>query len=63
MKATCNGFTGELVKLVREDLRAYGGGCTYNLEIRDEEKKVTYSFTGVKLSDIKFSGCEVSFGG
>ena len=63
MKVTCNGFIGELVKLVREDLRAYGGGCTYNLDIRDDKKDVTYSFTGVKLSDIRFSGVEVCFGG
>ncbi len=64
MQVTYNGFTGELVKLEREDLRAFGmKDRVYNLSIYDSEKQVTHSFTGVKLEDVKFSGGVVSFGG
>lgn len=63
MQVTYNGFTGELVKLEREDLLAFGvKDRIYNISIYDSEKKVTHSFTGVKLKDVKFSGGEVSFG-
>ena len=59
MQATYNGFTGELYKLER----AYECmGCIfYNLSIYDSDKKVTHSFTSVKMEDLKFSGGEVSF--
>ena len=60
MQVTYNGFTGELVKLEREDFHAYH---IYNLSIYDSEHRVTHSFTGVKLEDVKFSGGAVSFGG
>ena len=64
MRVTYNGFTGELVKLEREDLRAFGmKDRVYDLSIYDSEKQVTHSFTGVRLEDVKFSGGEVSFGG
>lgn len=63
MQVTYNGFTGELVKLEREDLRAFGvKDRIYNLSIYDSEHRVTHSFAGVKLEDVKFSGGEVSFG-
>lgn len=63
MQVTYNGFTGELVKLEREDLRAFGmKDRVYNLSIYDREKQVTHSFTGVKPEDIKFLGGEVRFG-
>lgn len=63
MQVTYNGFTGELVKLEREDLHAFGmKDRVYNLSIYDSEKQVTHSFTGVKQEDMKFSGGEVSFG-
>ncbi len=60
MQVAYNGFTGELVKLEREDLRAFGmKDRVYNLSIYDSEKQVTHSFAGVKQEDMKFSGgCE-----
>lgn len=62
MDVTYNGFTGELFKLERSpDFER--GGISYNLEIRDHEKKVTYVFDRVKLSDVKFLGGSVFFGG
>ena len=71
MKVSYNGFTGELVKLER----SYAGkfelpisltGAAdvkwlYDLSIYDSEKKVTHSFTGVKLEEVKFLGGAVSF--
>jgi len=71
MKVSYNGFTGELVKLERKESHANGTfhydgtPCkitVYDLSIYDSEKKVTHSFTGVKLEDVKFLGGEVSFG-
>ena len=62
MQVTYNGFTGELVKLEREDLRAFGvKDRIYNLSIYDSEHRVTHSFAGVKLEDVKFLSGEVSF--
>ena len=64
MQVTYNGFTGELVKLQQEDLHAFGlKDRIYNLSIYDSEYRVTHSFTGVKLEDMKFLGGEVAFGG
>lgn len=60
MKVSYNGFTGELVKIERrKGLDAVIPG--YNLEIWDDEKKVSYSFNGVRSSDLKFIGGAVSF--
>ena len=62
MQVTYNGFIGELVKLEREDLRAFGvKDRIYNLSIYDSEHRVTHSFAGVKLEDVKFLSGEVSF--
>ena len=62
MQVTYKGFTGELVKLEREDLRAFGvKDRIYNLSIYDSEHRVTHSFAGVKLEDVKFLSGEVSF--
>lgn len=72
MKVEYNGFTGELVKLER----TFNGATEipvdllgnpyhkwfYTLSVYDAEKKVTHSFDGVKLEDIKFLGGAVSFG-
>lgn len=58
MQVTYNGFTGELVKLEREEIGSYR---LYSLSIYDSEKKVTHSFTGVKLEEVQFSGGTVSF--
>lgn len=33
----------------------------YDLSIYDSEKRVTHSFTGVKLEDVRFLVWEVSF--
>lgn len=77
MKATYNGFTGELVKLERlsisQSMSAVNviSGSTinqkisrlYNLSIYDSENHVTHSFTNVKLEDVKFSGGVMTFGG
>ena len=55
MQVTYNGFIGELVKLEREDLRAFGvKDRIYNLSIYDSEHRV-------KLEDVKFLSGEVSF--
>lgn len=35
----------------------------YDLTICDGKKKATISFENVNLSDVKFSGCDVSFNG
>lgn len=61
MKVSYNGFTGELVKL-EKDFDHERACVAYNLDIRDREKDVTYSFSGVKLSDVKFLGGAVAFG-
>lgn len=67
MKATYNGFTGELKKLERIDcVLVCVDGMTkpptlYVLEIYDTEKKATVHFENVNLADVKFSGGEVSF--
>lgn len=64
MKVSYNGFAGELVKLERKDLRAYGvKEFFYDLAIEDKEKHVTHQFTDVKLADLKFSEVAVSFDG
>lgn len=52
MKVSYNGFTGELVEL--KQYSRPGGVWTYGLHIYDSEKRVTHSFTGVKLEDMKF---------
>lgn len=76
MQVTYNGFTGDLVKLERkhEQGRKFetstdclcGGRpyeiTTYDISIYESEKKVTHSFTGVKLENVKFLGGEVEFG-
>lgn len=67
MKATYNGMTGDLMELVRNPIRGMTlggrvvGGITYDLTIYDPEKKATVHFENVNLSDVKFSGGEVSF--
>lgn len=67
MQVEYNGFTGELVKLERKENRYAAlpgiGIQRYNLSIYDAEKRVTHSFDGVNLEDIKFLGGAVSFGG
>lgn len=66
MKVTYNGFNGELVKLEKMDtllLQPYVRGDIYNLSIYDSEKKVTNSFTGVKLEDVKFLGGTATMSG
>ena len=61
MKVTYNGFTGELTKLERRPSPVFSKQFIYDLSIYDSEKKVTHSFTGVKLEDMRFSGGTVSF--
>lgn len=63
MKATYNGFTGELVKLERRPNLIFPGNYIYDISIYESEKKVTHSFTGVKLEDWEFLGGPVTFGG
>lgn len=62
MQVSYNGFTGELVKLERNDV-PFNGGRFYDLSIYDSEKRATHSFTGVKLEDVKFLGGVVMFDG
>lgn len=68
MQVTYNGFTGKLLELKRKVSREFNAVeyktllySEYDLSIYDSEKKVTHSFTGVNLEDVKFSGGEVSF--
>lgn len=61
MKVEYNGFTGELVKLERQFDEFHS--IVYDLSIKDREKHVVHSFTGVKLSDVKFLGGAVTFDG
>ena len=56
MKATYNGFTGEVVCLERNE-----GVPNYSLTLYDSEKGVTYSFDCVYQKDIKFLCGTVSF--
>lgn len=65
MQVSYNGFTGELDKLTRSDFYPRNDPCKmlYDLSIYDSEKQATYSFTGVKLEDVKFLGGAVAFGG
>ncbi len=63
MKVTYNGFTGELVKYEKKDLRAFGMKYSVDISIYDSDKKVTHSFTGIKPEDMKFSGGAVTFDG
>lgn len=71
---TCRGFTGELTYLERKELPpcppCFAGGkfaggkiYVYDLSIEDSKEKVTHSFSDVKLSEFKFLGGEVIFGG
>lgn len=64
MKVSYNGFTGLLLKLEARssELGLLAGAVSYSLDIWDAEKNVTHSFTGVKLSDVKFLGGALSFG-
>lgn len=62
-KVSYNGFTGELVSLVKDYDLAKSGESPYVLSIYDGEKRVTHTFGGVKLEDIKFMGGVVAFGG
>lgn len=59
MKVTYNGFTGELVRLERTQY----GDSRYSLSLYDGDKNVTYSFSCVRLEDVKFSGGVMIFGG
>lgn len=68
MQVTYNGFTGELEQLERVSRERADvpmgikiGEPPFNLSIYDTEKGVTYSFTNVKLEDVKFLGGAVSF--
>lgn len=64
MQVEYNGFTGELVKLERKDLRVFGiEGSEYSLVIEDKEKHVKHDFDNVKMENVKFLGGAVSFGG
>lgn len=59
MKVTYNGFAGELVKLDR----THYGDPRYSLSLYDGDKNVTYSFSCVRLEDVKFLGGVMIFGG
>lgn len=59
MRVSYNGFTGNLEKIERVKVT---NGYYYVLVIHDSEKKVTYSFNGVKLENVKFMGGTVTFG-
>ena len=61
MQVTYNGFTGELVKLERIKCPPLNGAHIYDISIYDDEGRVTHSFTGVKMKDVKFSGGAVTF--
>ncbi len=61
MKVSYNGFTGELVKLEGLKCSTLNGSYIYDISIYDDEKRVTYSFTSVKLEDLKFLNGEVTF--
>lgn len=61
MQVTCNGFTGDLVKLEQKRVGFANEIILYDLSIYDIEKNVTHVFTGVKLEDIKFMNGEVTF--
>lgn len=63
MQVTYNGLTGELVKLERIKCPPLNGAHIYDLSIYDSEKRVTHSFTGVKMEDVEFLGGAVTFGG
>lgn len=77
MQVTCNGFTGELVKLVKLERKEVvmnfnpfecqcsGAAKTtvYDLALYDSETQATISFTGVKMEDLQFHGGAVTFGG
>lgn len=68
MQVSYNGFTGELDSLVRTTITVNSlcvsrQETAYDLSIYDSEKRVTHSFAGVKLEDVKFLGGAVSFGG
>lgn len=72
MQVTYNGFTGELVKLEKKETERYTLSpfdtekqpvFRYDLTLYDSEKQITYSFTGVKLENVKFLGEAVTFGG
>lgn len=59
LKASYNGFTGELFKFERRS--RFSEVAIYDLEIFDIEKNVTHSFYGVKLEDVKFLVGAVTF--
>lgn len=63
LKVSYNGFTGELVKLEKKSVYSHHNmvQTLYALDIFDAEKKVTHSFAGVKLEDIRFFGGAVVF--
>lgn len=74
MKVTYNGVTGELIKLERKATQIFsykpdGEMKTqtffvepdFDLIIYNEEKRELRAFSNVKLSDVRFSGGEVSF--
>lgn len=72
MQVTYKGFTGELVKLEKKETERYTLSpfdtekqpvFRYDLTLYDSEKQITYSFTGVKLENVKFLGEAVTFGG
>lgn len=72
MQVTYNGFTGELVKLEKKETGLYilspfdtekQPVFRYDLNLYDSEKQITYSFTGVKLENVKFLVGAVTFGG
>lgn len=72
MKVSYKGFTGELLKLEREEKQSgglaslSGSRCEpfffYKLDIFDKEKDAKISFHDVLLRDVKFLGGEVTFG-
>lgn len=57
LKVCYKEFKGELVKLERKETY----GALYDLSVFDKEKKVTHSFTGVNLEDVKFLDGVLSF--
>lgn len=72
MQVTYKGFTGDLVKLEKKETGLYilspfdtekQPVFRYDLNLYDSEKQITYSFTGVKLENVKFLVGAVTFGG
>lgn len=76
MKVSYKGFTGDLIKIEAEKssdvnfifcdgplpIKHAGYTGKYTMELWDEEKSAKISFSCVSMNDVKFLGCEVTFG-